>query len=357
MPTSEPPARGTTGDVLRTALRVLSEGGTLTERAVTDAFGVVMAGEASAAQIGALLLGLRARGETPAELAGAVRALRRAMVPLVAQRPEELVDTCGTGGGAVTTFNISTVAAFVAAGVGVRVAKHGNRSYTSRCGSADVLEAMGIPLDASATVLSRVLAEAGIVFMFAPLMHPAMRHVAAVRRELGVPTLMNLVGPLANPAGALRQVIGVPDPQRLALVGAALRSLGATHALVVHGEPGLDEISPLGPTRVMEVREDGDREWSIDPAALGLGGAGADDLRSGDPEVNARLTLEILSGRGPRGARDAVALNAAAAIYVSGRATSYRDALSTARDALASGAGLVALERMQAAYGRAAVGR
>jgi anthranilate phosphoribosyltransferase len=352
VPTPEPAARGVTSDPLRAALRVLSEGGILTEKAVTDAFAVVMAGEASAAQIGALLLGLRARGETPAELAGVARALRRTMVPVVAERPDELVDTCGTGGGAVTTFNISTAAAFVAAGAGVRVAKHGNRSYTSRCGSADMLEAMGVPLDAPAAVLSRVLADAGIVFMFAPLMHPAMRHVAAVRGELGVPTLMNLVGPLANPAGALRQVIGVADPQRLALVGAALRTLGATHALVVHGEPGLDEISPLGSTQVMEVREDGVREWTIDPDAFGLGGAGADDLRSGDPHVNARLTLEILSGRGPRGARNAVALNAAAAIYVSGRAATYPEALGTAVEALAAGAGLLALQRMQAAYKR-----
>jgi anthranilate phosphoribosyltransferase len=322
----------------------------MTEGAVADAFGVVMGGEATAAQIGALLLGLRAKGETPGELAGAVRALRKTMIPLDAERPGELVDTCGTGGGAVMTFNISTVAAFVAAGAGVRIAKHGNRSHTSRCGSADVLEALGIPLDAPTSVLTNVLARAGIVFMFAPLMHPAMRYVATVRRELGVPTVMNLVGPLANPAGALRQVIGVADRQRLALVAAALRTLGATHVLVVYGEPGLDEISPLGPTHVIEVRAEEERQWTIDPQALGLGGATREDLRSAEPALNADLMVEVLSGHGSRGARNAVVLNAAAAIYVAGRAPTYRDAVDAAAMALDCGAGLAALHRMREAY-------
>ncbi len=349
----EPGARTSAAAALRSALRALSDGSPLSEAVVAEAFGAVMAGEATTAQIGALLLGLRARGETPAELAGAVRALRRAMVPLEADRRGELVDTCGTGGGAVTTFNISTVAAFVAAGTGVRIAKHGNRSYTSRCGSADVLEALGIPLDAPVAVLSEVLAEAGIVFMFAPFMHPAMRHVSSVRRELGVPTLMNLVGPLANPAGALRQVIGVADRQRLALVASAMATLGAHHALVVHGEPGLDEISPLGRTYVIEVRGAEERHWTIDPTALGLSDARRDDLRSDEPRVNAALLVQLLSGHGSRGARSAVILNAAAAIYVAGRAASYEAAVGAAVEALDNGAGLAALHRMQAAYARA----
>ncbi len=340
---------------LRAALRTVAEGGTLSEGVVADAFGAVMAGEATTAQIGGLLLGLRARGETPAELAGVARALRRAMVPLGADRPGDLVDTCGTGGGAVTTFNISTIAAFVAAGAGVRIAKHGNRSYTSRCGSADVLEALGVPLEAPVAALREVLGDAGIVFMFAPFMHPAMRHVAAVRRELGVPTLMNLVGPLANPAGALRQVIGVADRQRLALVAAALAALGVRHALVVHGEPGLDEISPLGPTHVVEVRGAEERHWTLDPESLGLGEATRDDLRSDEPRANAALLVDVLSGRGSRGARNAVVLNAAAAVYVAGRAATYEDGLRVAVEALDSGAGFAALQRMQQAYGRALV--
>jgi anthranilate phosphoribosyltransferase len=336
---------------LRTALRTVSEGGTLSEALVADAFAAVMAGEATTAQIGGLLLALRARGETPAELAGVARALRRAMVPLGADAAE-LVDTCGTGGGAVATFNISTIAAFVAAGAGVSIAKHGNRSFTSRCGSADVLEALGVPLEAPVAVLREVLAEAGIVFMFAPFMHPAMRHVAPVRRELGVPTLMNLVGPLANPASAQRQVIGVADRQRLSLVAAALATLGARHALVVHGEPGLDEISPIGPTHVVEVRGSEQRHWTVDPDAVGLGGARREDLQSDEPRANAALLIDLLSGRSSRGARSAVVLNAAAAVYVAGRAPTYEAALGVAAHALDSGAGLAALQRMQAAYAR-----
>jgi len=336
---------------LRAALRILADGGALSEAIVTDAFGAVMSGEATPSQIGALLLGLRARGETPAELAGVARALRRAMVTLPADHVEQLVDTCGTGGGTVPTFNISTVAAFVAAGAGVRVAKHGNRSYTSRCGSADVLEALGVPLNAPVPVLARVLAEAGIVFMFAPLMHPAMRHVAVVRRELGVPTLMNVVGPLANPAGARRQVIGVADRKRLALVATALRTLGSSHVLVVYGEPGLDEISPIGLTHVIEVQAGEERRWTIDPHALGLGAPTSDDLQCGPPATNARLLEDLLGGAGPRGARSAVVLNAAAAIYVSGRVGTFKGAVDAAADSLDRGAGLAALERMLAAYG------
>lgn len=335
---------------LREALRSVADGRVLSEAAITEAFETVMKGEATAADIRDLLLGLRTRGETAVELAGVVRALRRAMITLAAERPTELVDTAGTGGGTVRTFNISTVAAFVAAGAGVRIAKHGNRSHTSQCGSADVLEALGIPLDASIATLGRVLSEAGIVFMYAPLMHPAMRHVAAVRRELGVPTIMNFVGPLANPAGAGRQVIGVADPERLPLVAAALQVLEVTHALVVHGEPGLDEISPLGPTQVLEVRSEGTRHWTIDPRDFDLLSESADDLRGGEPSVNAMIATRVLAGEGPRGARSAVVLNAAAAIYVSGRAASYPAAVKVALDALDRGEGLAALRRMQAAY-------
>src|SRR4051812_26294547 len=199
-----------------------------------------MAGEATAVQIAALLIGLRVKGETPGEVAGVARAMRNVMVPLEAEDADALVDTCGTGGGSITTFNISTAAALLAAGAGVRIAKHGNRSFTSRSGSADVLEALGVQIDAPVPVMERALAEAGIVFMYAPMMHPAMRHVGPVRRELGVPTVMNVVGPLANPARAGRQVVGVAEARRVPLIAGALASLGTRHALVVHGEPGLD---------------------------------------------------------------------------------------------------------------------
>lgn len=340
---------------MRDALRALARGESLDAESMQAALGAVMRGEATPVQVGGLLMGLRARGETVDELAGAVRALRAEMVSLPAARPDELVDTCGTGGGTVTTFNISTVAAFVAAAAGVRVAKHGNRSYTSKCGSADVLEALGVPLDAAVPVMARVLDEAGIVFMFAPRMHPAMRHVAAVRRELAVTTVMNAAGPLANPAGAARQVIGVGDPERLELMAGAAAALGLTHALVVHGEPGLDEVSPLGPTVVVEVRRGVVHRWCIDPSDYGLRVDAIDALAGGDPADNARLARLVLAGRGTPAARSAVALNAAAAIYVASVAPTYAAAISLALSTLDTGAGLIALDRMLAAY-RSAVG-
>lgn len=340
-------------DALRHAIRRLAFGHDLADDEAAEAFGVVMSGEATAAQVAALLVALRVKGETPQEVAGAARALRNAMVRLPATAPEELVDTCGTGGGAVATFNISTAAALLAAGAGVRVAKHGNRSFTSKCGSADVLEALEVPLDATPPQMARVLSDAGVVFMFAPTMHPAMRHVGPVRRELAVPTVMNIVGPLANPAGAGRQVVGVAEPARMPLLAGALAALGAQHALVVHGEPGMDELSPVGPTLVTEIRDGGIREWVLDPATLGLEPCSIEELAGGGPDDNARIVTEVLEGRGTPGARTAVVLNAAAALYVAGCADTIGECARLAADALASKAGARALSRMREAYQRA----
>src|SRR5436190_7961820 len=310
-----------------------------------------MSGEATVAQIASLLVGLRVKGETAEEVAGAAAALRGAMVQLPAERPEELVDTCGTGGGAIGTFNISTAAALLAAGAGVRVAKHGNRSFTSQCGSADVLEALGVPIEVSIDVMERALRDAGIVFMFAPLMHPAMRHVGPVRRELGIPTVMNIVGPLANPARAGRQVVGVADARRVPLIAGALLALGTEHALVVHGEPGMDEISPLGPTQVIEIRDGRTREWSIEPAQFGLGTGRAEELAGGPPADNAAAVRAVLAGNAPPPATAAVLLNAAAALFVSTSGTgSFEYAVEMARSALDAGAGLAALERLRRAF-------
>jgi len=216
-----------------------------------------------------------------------------------------------------------------------------------------VLEALGVPLEASIDAMASVLDQAGIVFMFAPRMHPAMRHVGPVRRDLGVPTIMNLVGPLANPARATRQVIGVGDPDRLSLVAQAARALGFSRALVVHGDPGLDEISPLGPTTVHELRDGELREWEIRPGTYGLAPGALEHLACGDPAENARIIREVLRGCGPEGARTAVALNAAAAIYVAGIEQSYGDAVARSITTLDGGAGLAALDRMIAAYGTA----
>lgn len=339
-------------NALQSAIRTLAGGGSLTGEMAGEAFGVIMRGDASPAQVAALLMALRVKGETPAEVAGAALALRAEMVVLEAEDRESLVDTCGTGGGSVTTFNISTAAALLCAGLGVRVAKHGNRSFTSQCGSADVLEALGVPLDVSPERMTAVLRDAGIVFMFAPTMHPAMRHVGPVRRELAIQTVMNVVGPLANPARAGRQVMGVADPVRLPLLARALQALGSRHAMVVHGEPGLDEVSPLGPTRVMEVRRGSEsiREWTIHPADYGFLDAKADDLRGGTPQENAAIVEGVLSGQGNDTASAAVILNAAAALLVAGQSPSYDDAVRAARAGLTDGAGLRALERMRTAY-------
>ena len=313
-----------------------------------------MSGEATVAQIAAILVGLRVKGETAEEVAGAAAALRGAMVHLPADHPEDLVDTCGTGGGAVGTFNISTAAALLAAGAGVRVAKHGNRSFTSQCGSADVLEALGVPIEVPVAVMERALREDGIVFMFAPLMHPAMRHVGPVRRELGIPTLMNIVGPLANPAGAGRQVVGVADSRRVPLIAGALQQLGTRRALVVHGEPGMDEISPLGPTQVIEIRDGRATEWTVDPSHFGFSAGRAEELAGGPPAENAAAVRAVLGGNAPPTAIAAVLLNAAAAVFVSSDTTAnFGEALDRTRSALETGAGLDALERLRNAFATA----
>lgn len=340
----------TQANALQHAIKDLAFHRPLDADEVGAAFDVIMRGEGTAVQIAAFLTGLRVTGETADTVAGAARALRRAMLRLPATDPDELVDTCGTGGGAVTTFNISTAAAFVAAGAGVRIAKHGNRSFTSSCGSADVLEALGIRIDAPMPVMTRSLEEAGMVFMFAPAMHPAMKHVGPIRRELGIPTVMNIVGPLANPAGVGRQLVGVADRERLMTLAQALLALGSIHAMVVFGEPGLDEISPLGPTHVAEVKDGKVAEWTIDPGKHGVGKVSPNDLAGGSPADNAHVILDVLSGGGSPGAKAAVELNAAAAIYLSGLAGNYYEAVTRARDALAAGRGLSALEKLRAVY-------
>ena len=335
---------------LQAAIRRVAFGDSLDSDLATDAFGIIMRGEATAAQIAALLIGLRVKGETADEVTGAARALRGAMVHLPVATAEDLVDTCGTGGGAVPTFNISTAAALLAAGAGVRIAKHGNRSFTTQCGSADVLEQLGVTLEAPVDVAARALDEAGITFMFAPAMHPAMRHVGPVRRELGVPTVMNIVGPLANPAGAGRQVVGVAERGRMPLLAGALAALGAAHALVVHGEPGMDEISPVGATHVAEVRDGAVTEWTIRPEDYGFSGFTASDLAGGGPAENARMITDVLTGKGHPAARAAVVLNAAGALYVAPGRRSFAESVAAANAALASGAGAAALERMRRAY-------
>ncbi|HTS88238.1 MAG TPA: anthranilate phosphoribosyltransferase [Gemmatimonadales bacterium] len=345
---------------LHLAIGRVSEGRHLTAEETAAAFGDIMRGEATPALIAGLLVGLRAKGETADEIAGAARALRDVMVRVQANEGAPLVDTCGTGGGRVNTLNLSTAAGFVAAGAGARVAKHGNRSYTSKCGSADVLEALGVDIGIGADRAADLLDRVGLVFLFAPNYHPAMRHVGPIRKELGVATIMNLLGPLANPAGVRRQVVGVADRARAPLIAEALVRLEAEHALVVHGEVGMDEVSPAGRSTVWEVKQNRVTTWTLDPTDYGLAWDRTGDLHGGTPEENA-VRLERLLEPAPlgrptgadEGARRAVVLNAAAGILVSGLADSYAEATRTAAAAIQGGKASSVLERLRMETGAA----
>ena len=334
---------------LRDILHKVTGGEHLTAAEAEFAFDVFMEGNASPVQMSALLTALRVKGVIPVEVAGGVRALRKAMVEVASEATDQLIDTCGTGGGAVTTFNISTAAALVASGAGARIAKHGNRSFTSRSGSADVLEALGVRIELTPEEMALVLKEVGLVFMFAPLLHPAMRHVGPVRRELGFPTVMNILGPLTNPARVGRQLVGVSDPSLVSLVVEALRELGHTRALVVHGEPGLDELSPMGPTRVAELVDGSVSERTVTPEDFGMEPCSAEELAGGEPKENAQVIMAVLQRDEQGGARSAVLLNAGAAIYVSGTVDTLEEGVDAATEALDSGRALEALDLLRAA--------
>jgi anthranilate phosphoribosyltransferase len=327
------------------ALTTLLAGDDLEQPAMEELIGAIMDGGLEAVQTTAILVALRAKGESGVELAAAARAMRARAVPVAA--PEGAIDTCGTGGDGAGTVNISTAAALVAAAGGVAVAKHGNRSVSSRCGSADVLEAVGVRLDLGREALATLLDEVGIAFLFAPRLHPAMAAVMPIRRALGVRTIFNLLGPLTNPAGVDRQVLGVWGPDVQSLVASALAELGAVHALVVHSDDGLDELSVVAPTTVFEVRdgEVADR-WRLEPAELGIRPGDPADLRGGDATTNARRLCGILEGSERSAASEAVALNAAAALLVGGRVGSLAEGLGLARELLASGEAGRALERL-----------
>jgi anthranilate phosphoribosyltransferase len=334
---------------LRSALQQVAQGLPLTQSEAAAAFTVIMEGGATPAQAGALLLGLRARGETAEELAGAAQALRSAMVRLPVENPDALVDTCGTGGGTVGTVNLSTAAAFIVVGAGVPVAKHGNRSYTSKSGSADLLEALGIDIGLSPEKSLELLRSLGFVFLFAPSYHPAMRHLASVRKELGVATIMNLVGPLVNPAGVRRQIVGVSDAARAPLMAAALAGLGTKHALVLHAAAGMDEISPSGCTYVWEVRDRGIQQWELNPVHYDLDCDDMQGLAGGEPAYNAQEIEQMLEGRGHAALRCAALLNAAAALYVSHNGWSFDEAVSRATRALETGLAAGVLRRVREA--------
>ena len=330
--------------MIREAIARLVERQPLTRAEARDTLREIMRGEATPAQIAGFLTALRMAGETADIIAGAAEAMREAVTPVVTRRPH-LVDTCGTGGDGAHTFNISTTAAFVAAGAGAAVAKHGNRGVSSKSGSADVLAALGVKTDCDPSVMTRCLDDIGVAFLFAPVLHPAMKHAIGPRREIGIRTLFNILGPLTNPAGARRGVLGVYNDTLLRLVADASHALGAERLFVVHGSDGLDEITTTGPSTVAEVTPAGVKVSILDPRDLGLSPADPAALRGGEPSENAAITRAILSGeKGPR--RDIVLVNAAAAIAAAGLAADLRDGLARAAEALDSGAALAKLDEL-----------
>ncbi len=305
----------------------------LTEDEAASAFEVIMRGDATVAQIAGFLVALRMKGETPDEITGFARTVRAMATPIEVEGT--LLDTCGTGGDGLATFNISTLSAIVAAACGARVAKHGNRAASSMCGSADVLEQLGVKIDLAPEAVARCIDEAGIGFLFAPVFHPSFRFAAVPRRELAVRTVFNVLGPLCNPAGAKYQALGVADGSLTGKMAQVLVRLGVERAIVFHAGDGMDELSVSSPSRVIEI--DGrHREYELDPAELGLARAPLEAMRGGGPEENARIAREVLGGAtGPR--RDVVLLNAAAALRAAGIARDWKEGLGLAADAIDSG--------------------
>jgi len=310
----------------------------------TSLLDVIFEGEVPEAQVAAFLTAMRVKGPKAPELAGLAKSLRSHAVAVKVDI-DNLVDTCGTGGGAIKTCNISTAAAIVAAGAGVYVAKHGNRGITSKCGSADVLEQLGVKIDASAETVAECIKEAHIGFMFAPMFHPAMKYVQPIRKSLGFRTVFNILGPLANPANAKRQILGVADESLMQLVAEALKLLGTQYAMVVHSN-GMDEISTVTTTKILELKEGQITSKELNPEELGISLADIEDLRVTDAKTSAKVLRDILSGKesGPR--RDIVVLNAAAAIIAGGLADDFASAIKPAETSVSEGGALACLEKL-----------
>ena len=319
------------------------EGRDLSEEQASAAMTEIMEGAATPAQIAGFVVSLRAKGETTDEVAGLVKTMRA-----LSQRVRvsgDVLDTCGTGGDRSGTFNVSTAAAIVCAGAGVKVAKHGNRAASSRCGSADVLEALGVKIDLPPDGVARCIEEAGIGFCFAPIFHPAMRHAATPRRELGVATIFNFLGPLTNPAGARFQALGVSDANMLPKMVDALDRLGSKHVVAFQGHEGLDELSTAGPSRVLELADGATREWTLNPTELGFTSADLNEVAGGSAEENADMVKEVLDGRtGPR--RDIVVLNAAAGLLAAGTAPTIKEGVAQAAAAIDDGGARRALDAL-----------
>jgi anthranilate phosphoribosyltransferase len=352
------PAAATQGgaDIRAAIVALVEERRDLDEGEAEAAMREIMAGEATPAQLGGFLVALRLKGETVDEIVGMARVMRRHALAVQSER-SPLLDTCGTGGSMVKTFNVSTAAAFVAAGAGAAVAKHGNRAMTSLSGSADLLEALGAEVALPPEAVAECIDRTGIGFMFAQAFHPAMKHAAGPRRELGVRTVFNILGPLTNPASATAHVLGVPDVELAEKLAHALARLGVRHALVVSGDEGLDEISIAGPTTLFEVRGDVVSRRSVTPADLGLAAHPLKEVRGGTPEENAALLRSVFAGEGPAAVRDFVVANAGAGLYVAGLAASLRQGVEQAQAAIESGDAAARVGAFVEATRRAAAAR
>ncbi len=328
--------------MIKEAIQTLVSGRSLALEEAASVMEEIMEGEATPAQIGAFITALRLKGETVDEIIGLAKTMRAKAIPVTIAEP--VVDTCGTGGDDLSTFNISTVAAIVTAGAGLKVAKHGNRAMSSQCGSADVLEALGVRIDLNAEQVQQCLQEVGIGFMFAPLFHPAFKYASAPRREIGIRTVFNILGPLTNPAGAKAQVVGVADGSLVEKMALALQGLGCNQALVVHGEDGLDEITVGGKTLVCELKGGGIKSYSVTPEDFGLSRAGLSGLKGGTIDENANLSRSILAGAtGPQ--RDVVLMNTAAVLLAGGRVGTLRQGVALAEEVVDSGRALAKLEQ------------
>lgn len=345
--------------MLKTAIQQMVDGKDLSEQEMEAAMEVIMSGKATPAQIGAFITALRLKGETIEEITGAARVMRRKATKIAVDNSlvsidrddinldlETLVDTCGTGGDGTNTFNVSTTTAFVVAGCGLRVAKHGNRSVSSLCGSADVIETLGVNLNVPAKVVEECLSRVGIGFLYAPALHGAMKYAIGPRREIGIRSIFNILGPLTNPAGANVQVLGVYEKELTPVLAEVLNRLGSRSAFVVHGEDSLDEISITGRTFVSELKNSEVSSYTIAPEDFGLSRASISEIKGGDAKENAQIVLNVLSGKsGAR--RDIVLLNAAAALVAAGRASDFSEGIKQAADAIDSGQALKKLDALK----------
>lgn len=344
--------------MIKDMIQKIVKGQDLSEDEMVSVMDEIMEGHATDAQIGAFITALRMKGETIEEITGAARVMRAKATPIRVQDTavsidrdeinvdrETLVDTCGTGGDGTNTFNVSTTTAFVAAGGGLKVAKHGNRSVSSQCGSADVLGALGVNLDVTPEVVEKCIRTIGIGFLYAPKLHGAMKYAIGPRREVGIRSLFNVLGPLTNPAGANVQILGVYDPGLTSVLAEVLRRLGSTSAMVVFGEGSLDEISIVGPTQVSELRNDTIKEYRLEPEEFGMVRAGLSDIKGGNAQENAAIVREVLKGQ-PGARRDMVLLNAGAAFYAAGKTTDMHEGIKMAAESIDSGMAAQRLEQL-----------